>query len=103
MIKNLGTIKRPRLTVHKSNKNIAAQLIDDVNNVVLTGVSTLAPEIKKKKFKRPLERSRQLGKILATKAKKKKIETVVFDRGRFKYHGNIKEVTEGAREGGLKF
>ncbi|MDA3792861.1 MAG: 50S ribosomal protein L18 [Elusimicrobia bacterium] len=103
MIKNLGTIKRPRLAVRKSNKNISAQLIDDINSVVIAGVSTLNSEIKKKKFKRPLERSRQLGKLIAAEAKKNKIETVVFDRGRFKYHGNIKEVADGAREGGLKF
>ncbi|MEA3506228.1 MAG: 50S ribosomal protein L18 [Elusimicrobiota bacterium] len=103
MIKNPGTIKRPRLAVRKSNKNITAQLIDDHNNMVITGVSTLDAEIKDKEFKRPLERSRQLGKLLAAKAKKKKIDRVVFDRGRFKYHGNIKEVADGAREGGLKF
>jgi len=89
--------------VYKSNKNIFVQIINDEKNQVLTGVSSLSAEIKEKNFSSPKERAREIGKLIARKALEKKIENVFFDRGRYKYHGNVKELADGAREGGLKF
>lgn len=89
-----------RLSVFRSNKYISAQIIDDGKGVTLFSVSE--KEIKGEK-KTKTERAKNLGLLLAKKSKNKKIETVVFDRGRFKYHGRVKALAEGAREGGLKF
>lgn len=113
--KVFGTSLRPRLCVFRSNKHIYAQLIDDENNKVLATASDL--KVKKKgtkvakgtKKKKEVERSRKLdlgfevGKLIAKKAKELKIEIVIFDRGGYKYHGRVKALAEGAREGGLKF
>lgn len=89
-----------RLSVFRSNKYISAQVIDDNKGVTLLSVSE--KEIKKD-GKTKTERAKNLGLLLAKKSKNKKIEKVVFDRGRFKYHGRVKALAEGAREGGLKF
>lgn len=92
---------RPRLTVFRSNKFIYAQIIDDQNGKTLVAVSP--KEIAKKSGEKKVEIGFALGKLVAEKAKKKKISKVVFDRGSFAYHGRIKAVADGAREGGLTF
>jgi len=100
-----GTSERPRLTVYRSLKNIIAQLVDDENNRTLLTVSSLHKDIQEstKKVKGKVEMSKAVGKKIAEKAQENKIESVVFDRGGYKYHGRIKALAEGAREGGLKF
>ncbi len=94
-----GTAKRPRLSVFKSNTGMFVQIIDDEASKTL--VSAHSKEIKKKDAKTKV--SFELGKIVAKKAMDKKITEVVFDRGGNLYHGRVKAVAEGAREGGLKF
>lgn len=88
-----------RLSVFRSNRYISAQIIDDSKGETLLSVSE--KELKEKMSK--TERAKKLGIILAEMSKKKKITEVVFDRGRFMYHGRVKALAEGAREGGLKF
>ena len=96
-----GTTECPRLAISKSNKNIIAQIIDDVKGETLVYVSTLDAEIKTKKANK--EAAKEVGAAIAKKALDKKIETVVFDRGGFIYHGVVKELAEAAREAGLDF
>ena len=100
-----GTSERPRLAVFRSASNIYAQLIDDVANRTLAGVSTLTPDLKGQvsKMKGKVDGAKLVGKAIADKAKALKVETVVFDRGGYLYHGRVKAVAEGARESGLKF
>lgn len=96
-----GTANRPRLNVFRSAKNIYAQLIDDVAGVTLCAASTLD-----KGFDGPggnTQAGRKVGEALAKRAVEKGITEVVFDRGGYLYHGRVKELAEGAREGGLKF
>lgn len=95
-----GTAARPRLAVFRSNKEIYCQLIDDVANVTLVAASSRDKGIAKGT---KVETATAVGKLMAEKALKAKIETVTFDRGGFLYHGRIKALAEGAREGGLKF
>ena len=96
-----GTAERPRLAVFRSNKGIFAQLIDDESGKTLGGASWLAL---KKSFKgNKVEQAAEVGKAVAEAAKKAGIEEVVFDRGGYLYHGRVKALAEGAREGGLKF
>jgi large subunit ribosomal protein L18 len=90
--------KTPRLSVYKSNKNIFAQIIDDEKGVTLVGISTMPLKIKNKK-----QAAKTIGEKIATLAKEKKLKRVVFDRGRFKYHGIIKEFADAARKAGLEF
>lgn len=94
-----GTPEVPRLSVFKSNKGIYAQLIDDQNGHTLVFSSSFELE----STSANVEVSKSVGKKLAEKATSNGIENVVFDRGGFLYHGNIKALAEGAREGGLKF
>ena len=96
-----GTTECPRLAVCKSNKNIVAQIIDDTKGETLVYVSTLDKDIKTKKANK--EAAKEVGTVVAKKALDKKIETVVFDRGGFIYHGVVKELADAAREAGLKF
>ncbi len=100
-----GTSEKPRLAVFRSASNIYAQLIDDVANRTLAGVSTLTPALKDQvsKTKGKVEGAKLVGKAIADKAKALKVETVVFDRGGYLYHGRVRAVAEGARENGLKF
>lgn len=100
-----GTADRPRLAVYKSLKQIYTQLIDDSNGVTLLSASSLSKEILNdvKDAKSKIDKSKVVGKLLAEKAKDKGIETVVFDRSGYRYHGRVQAVAEGAREGGLKF
>ena len=96
-----GTAERPRLAVFRSNKGIFAQLIDDENGRTVAGASWLGLA---KSFKgNRIEQAAEVGKAVAAAAKKAGIETVVFDRGGYLYHGRVKALAEGAREGGLKF
>jgi len=96
-----GSAKKPRLCVFKSHKHLGAQIIDDEEGVTLVGFSTLSKEAKGQKKSK--EGARFIGAKLAELAKKKNVEHVVFDRGRFKYHGIIAELANAARENGLKF
>ena len=96
-----GTAKMPRLCVFRSAKHIYGQLIDDEKSQTLVSASDLELRIKKGKTK--VEKAKEVGKLIAKKAQKLKIEKVVFDRGGYKYHGRVKALAEGAREGGLKF
>jgi large subunit ribosomal protein L18 len=94
-----GSALKPRLAVFRANANIYAQLIDDASGKTLVSASTLELKTKAKKSELALE----VGKLLAKKAGEQKITEVVFDRGGYKYHGRVKALAEGAREGGLKF
>ncbi len=96
-----GTAKRPRLCVFRSDKHIYAQIIDDDKGKTLLLASDL--EFKKTKGIKKMNISFEVGKLIAQKAKEKKIENVVFDRGGYQYHGRVKGLAEGAREEGLKF
>jgi len=93
---------RPRLSVFRSNKHIYAQIIDDTKGETLVSASDF--DVKKTDSKKSrLELAFEIGKILAERSLKKKVKMVKFDRGRYKYHGIIKQLAEGARGGGLKF
>ena len=95
-----GTAERPRLAVFRSNKGIFAQLVDDESGKTLAGASWLGLP---KSFKGDrIEQATEVGKAVAAAAKKAGIESVVFDRGGYLYHGRVKALAEGAREGGLK-
>ena len=96
-----GTAERPRLCIYRSNANLYVQIIDDVAGNTLVSCSTLDKDIKTKHANK--EAAKELGTLIAKKAADKKIETVVFDRGGYIYHGVVKELAESAREGGLKF
>lgn len=101
-----GTAERPRLCVTRSLKNIEGQLVDDDRGATLVGLSTLAEELRDFEAEgdnRRVEHAFAAGKLLAERAKEQGIETVVFDRGGYKYHGRVKAFADGAREGGLKF
>ena len=92
-----GTAERPRLVVFRSLKHIYAQLVDDVSNRTLSAVSDHKLTGKKS------ERSTEVGKLIAQKAKEAGLSRVVFDRAGYRYHGRVKAVADGAREGGLEF
>ncbi|MBR2782448.1 MAG: 50S ribosomal protein L18 [Oscillospiraceae bacterium] len=96
-----GTPERPRLNVFRSNANIYAQIIDDVNGTTLVSASTLEKEFEGATGNK--EAARKVGKLIAERAKAKGIDTVVFDRGGYLYHGRVAELAEGAREAGLEF
>jgi large subunit ribosomal protein L18 len=99
--KALGTRERPRLVVFRSNRGISAQLVDDVERKTLAaaGHGELKTTFKGSKT----EQAAEVGKLLAAAAKKAGVESVVFDRGGYLYHGRVKALANGAREGGLKF
>ena len=96
-----GTPECPRLNVFRSNANIYAQLIDDVNGVTLVSANTLEKEFEGATGN--VEAAKKVGLVLAERAKAKGIEDVVFDRGGYIYHGRVAALAEGAREGGLNF
>ena len=96
-----GTPERPRLNVFRSNANIYAQLIDDVNGVTLVSANTLEKEFEGATGN--CEAAKKVGAVLAERAKAKGIEEVVFDRGGYIFHGRVAALAEGARESGLKF
>jgi large subunit ribosomal protein L18 len=96
-----GVATQPRLSVFRSNKYVYAQVIDDALKKTVVGVTEKELTLKEKLNKS--ERAKEIGKLIAKKAIAKKIEKVVFDRGSYRYHGRVKAIAEGAREGGLKF
>ena len=97
--KVFGSAEIPRLSVYRSNKGLFIQLIDDQVGVTLASIND--KEIKSGKTK--AEKAKEAGKLIAKKAKEKKIDKVIFDRGGCKYHGRVKAIADGAREEGLKF
>ena len=97
-----GTAERPRLAVYRSNKEIYAQLIDDVNGKTIAAASSRDKDIDASKVNK-VEAAKLVGKAIAEKATKAGVETISFDRGGYLYHGRVKSLAEGAREAGLKF
>lgn len=96
-----GTAQKPRLSVFRSNKDIYAQLIDDTTGTTLAAANSRQKDIAATKTTK-VEQSMEVGKALAQKAKSLGIEACVFDRGGYLYHGRVKALADGAREGGLK-
>jgi large subunit ribosomal protein L18 len=109
--KIFGYPERPRVSVFRSHKHIYAQVINDVEGHTLVALSSLSPEVRTKveelkgkgEVKGKADVARLVGRMLAEKAKEKGITKVVFDRGGYKYHGRVKALAEGLREGGLEF
>ncbi|TSC75771.1 MAG: large subunit ribosomal protein L18 [Parcubacteria group bacterium Gr01-1014_30] len=99
--KIFGTKEVPRLCIFRSSKHIYAQLIDDMTGRILLSASE--KELKSKKRQIKVAGAKQVGILIAKKALEKKVERAVFDRGGYKYHGRVRALAEGAREGGLKF
>ena len=97
-----GTATTPRLAVFRSNKEIYAQIVDDVTGKTISAASSRDKDIAKAKGNKS-ELAKLVGKAIAEKASQSGVEAVVFDRGGYLYHGRIKQLAEGAREGGLKF
>ncbi|MFA5178347.1 MAG: 50S ribosomal protein L18 [Candidatus Paceibacterota bacterium] len=95
-----GTAEKPRLCVFRSNIHIYAQLIDDLQKKTIISAKDTEIDLKKKD---KISIAKEVGSLLAKKAVEKKIKEAVFDRGGYKYHGRVKSLAEGAREGGLKF
>lgn len=95
-----GTAERPRLSVFRSNRGVFAQLIDDGKGHTVAAVNWIEPELRKLTAS---EQAKRAGELLAERAKAAGVETCVFDRGGYQYHGRVKALAEGAREGGLSF
>ena len=95
-----GSAERPRISVFRSNRGVFAQLIDDDAGRTIASVQWTEAELRSLK---PMEQATEAGKLLASRAKAAGIESAVFDRGGYQYHGRVKALAEGAREGGLKF
>jgi large subunit ribosomal protein L18 len=96
----VGSAERPRLSVYRSNRGVFAQLVDDAAGHTLAAVYWTEPELRKLSAS---EQAKRAGELLAERAKKAGVETCVFDRGGYKFHGRVKALAEGAREKGLKF
>jgi len=95
-----GTAERPRLSVFRSNRGMFAQLIDDDEARTVVAVAWTEPELRKLAS---LDQAKRAGEILAGRAKEAGVETCLFDRGGYRYHGRVRALAEGAREGGLRF
>jgi|SRR6195952_1767131 large subunit ribosomal protein L18 len=95
-----GTAQRPRLSVYRSNRGVFAQLVDDTQGHTVAAVNWIEPELRKLTA---TEQAKKAGELLADRAKAAGVETCVFDRGGYQYHGRVKALAEGAREGGLVF
>ena len=95
-----GSAERPRLSVYRSNRGVFAQLIDDDAGRTLASVSWIEPELRELDS---MEQAKRAGQLLAERAKGAGIETCVFDRGGYRYHGRVRALAEGARDGGLNF
>ena len=95
-----GTAERPRLSVFRSNRGVFAQLIDDAGGRTVAAVNWIEPDLRKLG---PMDQAKKVGELLAQRAKDNGVETCVFDRGGYRYHGRVRALAEGAREGGLKF
>jgi large subunit ribosomal protein L18 len=96
----VGSSERPRLSVYRSNRGVFAQLVDDATGRTLAAVNWTEPELRKLSAS---EQAKRAGELLAERAKAAGVETAVFDRGGYQYHGRVKALAEGAREGGLIF
>ncbi len=96
----VGSAERPRLSVYRSNRGVFAQLIDDTKGHTVAAVNWIEPELRKLSAS---EQAKRAGELLAERAKSAGVENVVFDRGGYRYHGRVKALAEGAREGGLNF
>ena len=99
-VKVHGSAERPRISVFRSNRGMFAQLVDDDAGRTLAAVNWTEADLRSLK---PLEQAKKAGELLAERAKAAGIESAVFDRGGYQYHGRVKALAEGAREGGLKF
>jgi large subunit ribosomal protein L18 len=95
-----GTAERPRLSVYRSNKGVFGQLIDDTKGHTVAAVNWIEPDLRDLKAS---EQAKKAGELLAERAKSAGVEACVFDRGGYQYHGRVKALAEGAREGGLAF
>jgi large subunit ribosomal protein L18 len=95
-----GSAERPRLSVFRSNRGVRAQLIDDDRGHTLAAVVWTEPELRELP---PMDQARRAGELLAQRAADAQVETCVFDRGGYRYHGKVKALAEGAREAGLRF
>ena len=95
-----GTAERPRLSVFRSNKGIFAQLIDDASGKTVAAVNWIEPDLRKLAA---TDQAKRAGELLAERAKAAGVETCVFDRGGYRYHGRVRALAEGAREAGLQF
>ena len=98
-----GTNERPRLAVFRSLEHIYGQIIDDVAGTTLAAASDIEPKLRNGSGGTKSDRAKQVGQLLAERAKEKGVTAVVFDRGGFLYHGRVKALADGAREGGLEF
>jgi large subunit ribosomal protein L18 len=96
----VGSAGRPRLSVYRSNRGVFAQLVDDAEGRTLAAVNWTEPELRKLSAG---EQAKRAGELLAERAKAAGVESCVFDRGGYQFHGRVKALAEGAREGGLKF
>ncbi|HEX5763917.1 MAG TPA: 50S ribosomal protein L18 [Solirubrobacterales bacterium] len=96
----VGSAERPRLSVYRSNRGVFAQLVDDGKGHTVAAVNWIEPELRKLSAS---EQAKRAGELLAERAKAAGVETCVFDRGGYQFHGRVKALAEGAREGGLKF
>jgi large subunit ribosomal protein L18 len=95
-----GSADRPRLSVYRSNRGVFAQLIDDDAGRTVASVSWTEPDLRKLD---PMQQAKRVGQLLAERAKQAGVETCVFDRGGYRFHGRVAAIAEGAREGGLSF
>jgi large subunit ribosomal protein L18 len=95
-----GTAERPRLAVFRSNRGVFAQLIDDRSGRTVAAVNWIEPELRELA---PMDQAKRVGGLLAERAKAAGVETCVFDRGGYRYHGRVRALADGAREGGLRF
>ncbi len=102
-VKIFGTSERPRLSVFRSNRHIYAQIIDDATHKILVAMSTGHKEFDPGEIGNKCDQAKKVGLLIAEKAKLAGIEKVVFDRGGYLYHGRVKSLSDGAREGGLEF
>lgn len=98
-----GTAERPRMSVFRSTRHISVQLIDDMKGVTLVAVSTCEKDLRAIKERATCEGAKRVGELIADRAKAKGIQSVVFDRGGYLFHGRVKALADGAREKGLKF
>ena len=95
-----GTAERPRLSVFRSNRGVFAQLIDDTDGRTIAAVNWIEDDLRKLG---PMEQAKRVGELIAQRAKENGVETCVFDRGGYRYHGRVRALADGAREGGLRF
>jgi len=101
--KIFGTAERPRMRVYRSNRHISVQIIDDQKGTTLVAASSTGKDFDASEVGNKCDQARKVGELIAKKARAAGVEQVVFDRGGNLYHGRVKALSEGAREGGLKF